>query len=296
MNDDEMVANRLVNGRNVVQAGTVHGGVHFHASAESAGTEAGLPPILASASVSALDRLDRAVLIVDGDPPSLMALSGTVKVVVTVEVRLGRAVVLDTLRPVVLERRPPRLASVCRARTTVNEMFEPRWLEADLEVPRPEVATPASRESRIRRLLFELSGDGAYPPADPGDFPYIVNMSTPQQFRVVPSTASLEVAWQLELDWTCAGQSGTYVIDDHGKAFQLYPEHAGIHEWNPFAEPPRRTRFGFRRRRDESDQIEDMWERFRRDPEGARSWYRDVLGEEYPPHEVRSRERGGLNG
>src|SRR6266852_2337499 len=101
-NDVPSAHNHASDGTNFVQAHTVFGGVHFHDQPAAQGS-----PIIVSVQVPV------SILVVDGSPPRPMPWSRYTKVIVTVEARSGaRTVILQDMRPVVVERRKPQLATV----------------------------------------------------------------------------------------------------------------------------------------------------------------------------------------
>jgi transcriptional regulator with XRE-family HTH domain len=52
------------------------------------------------------------------------------------------------------------------------------------------------------------------------DFPYKVSESDPEVFYVTARTKAHDVRWDLSLDWSSGGRSGTVHIDDSGKPFR----------------------------------------------------------------------------
>jgi Tetratricopeptide repeat len=135
-------------------------------------------------------------LAVAGDPPMQMAPSGTTHVI-TLEARTkDRAVVLHAARPVVLARRLPRPACF---EVLLGAPIPPRRFEVDFDV------TPIRLE------------------AQSVDFPLSISATDVEQLWIEPIARTHEVSWQLELDWTCEGRSGTTVINNNGEPFMLYP-------------------------------------------------------------------------
>ncbi|GAB2990913.1 hypothetical protein GCM10027184_50830 [Saccharothrix stipae] len=215
--------------RNLVQAGAIHGGVHFYGSAAEHDE-----PVIVTVDV----RRTSDHFVVDGDPEGLVLLSDYASITVTVEGRGARAVVLQDLKPVVVARREPRLA-VRRRPPTVNAMMLPvRPVEVDL--------TAAELRLKAEDLYFSTDlredaphvrarGTSSYGPQDRvvpvlprGGFPYAVTASDPEQFVVTPTVAGQEVDWELHLEWLHAGRRGTTVVDDGGRPFQLYPNSGAI--------------------------------------------------------------------
>ncbi|WP_241844879.1 hypothetical protein [Streptomyces silvensis] len=58
------------------------------------------------------------------------------------------------------------------------------------------------------------------PEAGRGDFPYKVDESDPEVFRVRAGTRSHDVRWYLELEWSSGARHGVLRIDDQGKPFR----------------------------------------------------------------------------
>lgn len=191
--DQRGYVNKITDGHheNVVMAGVVHGGVHVNHGGDLQSDLA--DPVIASVRLRPGGTL--ADLVVDADPPRVMVPSGTVHVI-TLEARTTRAVVLHAARPVVVSRRVPRPA--CLA-VRIGVKVEPRRFTTDFD------AQPLS-----------LRAQGA-------DFPFSISATDVEQFWFEPIARTHEISWRLELDWTCAGRSGTTVIDNDGEPFEVYP-------------------------------------------------------------------------
>jgi hypothetical protein len=102
------------------------------------------------------------------------------------------AVVLTDLRPVVLGRRP-----------AAGDLVPHHGV-----VPvRPFAAHLDEEPPRLERL-----GDS--------DFPFKVTPDDPEVLDLTVHTATADVRWVLELDWTCAGRSGTRRVDLGGQPFR----------------------------------------------------------------------------
>ncbi|EWM09796.1 tetratricopeptide repeat protein [Kutzneria sp. 744] len=186
------VDNRISGGKqhNVLMTGAVRD-VHFHGGGD-------LPsdledPVIATVRLRPGGTL--ADLVVDADPPRVMVPSGTVHVI-TLEARTKRAVVLDAAEPVIVSRRLPRPACLL---VRVGATIQPRRFTTDFD----------ERPPQMRAL-------GA-------DFPFSISTSEVEQFWFEPIARTHEISWHLKLHWTCAGRSGTTVIDNNGKPFEVYP-------------------------------------------------------------------------
>ena len=137
-------------------------------------------------------------LVVDADPPRSVWRSGTM-LVITLEARTTRAVVLHGMRPVVFSREPPRPACFGLRGTYLYGVLPPRMFTLDLD------------------------SDPTLLQAEAADFPFTISATDVEQFRVTISASEAEVSFHLEIDWTCAGRRGTTVIDNNGKPFEIYP-------------------------------------------------------------------------
>ena len=121
--------------------------------------------------------------------------------VITLEARPERAVVLQRMRPVVGPRQPPRRACFGLTGTRVAGVVPPRMFTLDLDPDPP---------------LLKAEDRGA-------DFPFKISLTDVEQFRVTISAAEAEASFHLEIDWTCAGRRGITVINNGGKPFEVYP-------------------------------------------------------------------------
>lgn len=139
-------------------------------------------------------------LMVDADPPRPVWRSGTM-LVITLEARPERAVVLHGMRPVVVSRRPPRPACFGLTGSYAAGVVPPRMFALDLD----------SDPAMLRAEDDDFDVDLKISPTDV------------EQFRVTISAAEAEVSFRLEIDWTCVGRRGTTVIDNGGKPFEIYP-------------------------------------------------------------------------
>lgn len=194
--DDETirVRNELGHGYygNVVQAGIIHDGVHIHQSLRDEQSDLENPVIVTVRREAGSVMAD---VVVEDEPPRMMAPSGTLHIV-TLEARTMRAVVLHAARPVVVARRLPRPACLM---VRVGRLITPRYFRTDLDADPP-------------RLHAEGPG-----------FPFSISATDVEQFRFEPLASAEEVYWQLEIDWSCAGYEGTIVVNDNGKPFETYP-------------------------------------------------------------------------
>ncbi|MFI9784946.1 hypothetical protein ACIHEI_15775 [Kitasatospora sp. NPDC051984] len=119
-----------------------------------------------------------------------------------VEAVEDRAVLLRALRPIVVARRPP----LDGTETTHLGIPQVRKYSLDLDKNPPRLKGP--------KFLYTVS---------PGD---------PEVFELTVTSTRHYVEWRLELDWTCAGRSGTSVIDLGGHPFEFTAK-PGARRW-PF--------------------------------------------------------------
>jgi hypothetical protein len=183
-----------VNG-SVVQVGKVDGDVTVHVARDS--PEVHDVPVIVTIDLSEAEYL---VKFQEDEPVQGDLMAGVWHgwsdgLAVLVEGRSAQAVVLKALRPVVLARRPPRPITGIG---TICGILEPRRFTIDLEQDPP-------------RLV-----------AQGPDFPFTVTASDPEQFRIKQKVWDHEVDWHLELDWICAGRTGTLCVPDTGH-FTHYP-------------------------------------------------------------------------
>jgi hypothetical protein len=122
---------------------------------------------------------------------------------VAVEALDDRAVILSSMRPAVLSRRPP------------SGILSPH---AGILKPRPFAVL---LDDDPPRLVPRGSGKAG--------FPFTVQKQDPELFELTVETKQWDVTWLLELDWICAGRAGTKRIDLAGSPFRTIarpPGHA----------------------------------------------------------------------
>ncbi|GAA4960850.1 hypothetical protein GCM10023205_25280 [Yinghuangia aomiensis] len=233
--DDEKRPSRIWNEiasgnfENVVQAGTIHGGVHVN----RAGADD--PSALEDPVIVTVHRECSEWLAVDADPPRWMPASG-MTYIVTLEARTVRAVVLRAARVVVLSRRLPRPGySPARNEILIGSRPSERDFEADLSTADSVGQQPPARKRFGRRAVHAPRNPAPRPHFDTDspqlrpigpDFPFTISATDIEQFRFTASAGFEEVCWQVELDWICAGRQGTVVINDNGYPFETYPSGA----------------------------------------------------------------------
>ncbi|MFE9458310.1 helix-turn-helix domain-containing protein [Streptomyces californicus] len=132
--------------------------------------------------------------------------AGETGVRITVQGRDDRAVVLESLRIRVVERRPVDRGRVYRMSSGCGGSLTPRMFDVDLDVPRP-VARP-------------LAGNDSGEPIAAVALPYRISVTDPEVFLITGRTAGCDCDWFAELGWSSGGRSGTVRLDDGGRPFR----------------------------------------------------------------------------
>ncbi|MFJ2027119.1 helix-turn-helix domain-containing protein [Streptomyces sp. NPDC087897] len=132
--------------------------------------------------------------------------AGETGVRITVQGRDDRAVVLESLRIRVVERRPVAPGRIYRMSSGCGGSLTPRMFDVDLDAPRPVARAVAGNDSG------EAIGAVA--------FPYRVSVTEPEVFLITGRTAGCDCDWFAELGWSGGGRSGTVRIDDEGRPFR----------------------------------------------------------------------------
>ncbi|MFH8886159.1 helix-turn-helix domain-containing protein [Streptomyces californicus] len=132
--------------------------------------------------------------------------AGETGVRITVQGRDDRAVVLESLRIRVVERRPVGPGRVYRMSSGCGGSLTPRMFDVDLDAPRP-VARP-------------LAGNDSGEPVAAVAFPYRVSVTDPEVFLITGRTVGCDCDWFAELGWSGGGRSGTVRLDDGGRPFR----------------------------------------------------------------------------
>jgi hypothetical protein len=134
--------------------------------------------------------------------------AGSSMIVVTVQGRSARSVVLQGLRVRVVARRPPpggaTVAAACGGPLSV------RLVSVDLDRSPPAVvgtAMPDGDPAAAKELT-------------PVRFPYVVSETDPEQFAIEASTKRCDCSWTAELLWVDRGRPGVTRIDDGGEPFR----------------------------------------------------------------------------
>lgn len=189
------IENKVTGGSpgSITQVGYVGRDIHVHQWRPDDSIE---PENLIIATVDIVPGSWAADLVVDSDLPYAITPSGSIYVI-TLEARSERAVVLQTARPAVTSREAPR--RTCQTKHIAG-VVEPRRFTTDLDAEKPQ-----------------LHAEGA-------TFPFIISSTDVEQFWLQPTCRDHQVAWNLEIDWICAGNRGTVVIGGPGGLFEVYPE------------------------------------------------------------------------
>ncbi|MFI7285774.1 helix-turn-helix domain-containing protein [Streptomyces anulatus] len=132
--------------------------------------------------------------------------AGEAGVRITLQGRDERAVVLETLRIRVVERRSPAEGRVYRMSSGCGGALTPRMFDVDLDVPRPVARSVAGNDS----------GD----PIGAVAFPYSVSVTDPEVLLITGRTVGCDCDWFAELTWSGGGRSGTVRVDDGGRPFR----------------------------------------------------------------------------
>ncbi|MET7415074.1 helix-turn-helix domain-containing protein [Streptomyces rubiginosohelvolus] len=161
-------------------------------------------------------RLDRAPAAVPPPPVEADAASwagalgavhaGETGVRITLQGRDDRAVVLESLRIRVVERRSPAGGRVYRMSSGCGGSLTPRMFDVDLDASRP-VARP-------------VAGNDSGEPIEAVSFPYRVSVTDPEVFLITGRSVGCDCSWVAELAWSSGGRSGTVRIDDGGRPFR----------------------------------------------------------------------------
>ncbi|MFJ6608765.1 helix-turn-helix domain-containing protein [Streptomyces sp. NPDC091289] len=132
--------------------------------------------------------------------------AGETGVRITLQGRDERAVVLESLRIRVVERRARAKGRVYRMSSGCGGALTPRMFDVDLDVPRP-IARP-------------VAGNDSGVPIEAVAFPYSVSVTDPEVLLITARTVGCDCDWFAELAWSSGGRSGTVRIDDGGRPFR----------------------------------------------------------------------------
>ncbi|MFE6770882.1 helix-turn-helix domain-containing protein [Streptomyces fimicarius] len=132
--------------------------------------------------------------------------AGETGVRITLQGRDERAVVLESLRIRVVERRAAAKGRVFRMSSGCGGSLTPRMFDVDLDVPRP--------------VARSVAGNDSGEPIEALAFPYSVSATDPEVLLITGRTVGCDCAWIGELAWSSGGRSGTVRIDDDGRPFR----------------------------------------------------------------------------
>lgn len=124
-------------------------------------------------------------------------------VIVTLEARPSRAVVLQSMQSVIVSRQPPGRACLGLSGSSLAGGLTPRKFTLDLD------KTPSRLEAKSA--------------SEEDNFPFTISLTDVEQFRVGIKGTREVVFCYFEIDWTCDGADGRTVIDDRGNPFEIYP-------------------------------------------------------------------------
>lgn len=136
--------------------------------------------------------------------------AGEAGVRVTLQGRDERAVVLESLRIRVVERRSPAQGRVYRMSSGCGGSLTPRMFDVDLDVPRP--------------VARSVAGNDSGEPIEAVAFPYSVSVTDPEVLLITGRTVGCDCDWFAELTWSSGGRSGTVRVDDGGRPFRTSGE------------------------------------------------------------------------
>ncbi|WP_426499586.1 helix-turn-helix domain-containing protein [Streptomyces sp. D54] len=132
--------------------------------------------------------------------------AGEAGVRVTLQGRDERAVVLESLRIRVVERRSPAQGLIYRMSSGCGGSLTPRMFDVDLDVPRP--------------VARSVAGNDSGEPIEAVAFPYSVSVTDPEVLLITGRTVGCDCDWYAELTWSSGGRSGTVRVDDGGRPFR----------------------------------------------------------------------------
>ncbi len=132
--------------------------------------------------------------------------AGDTRVRITLQGRDERAVVLESLRIRVVERRPSAQGRVYRMSSGCGGSLTPRVFDVDLDAPRP--------------VARSVAGNDSGEPIEAVSFPYLVSVTEPEVFLITGRTVGCDCDWFAELSWSSGGRSGTVRVDDGGRPFR----------------------------------------------------------------------------
>ncbi|WP_329162709.1 helix-turn-helix domain-containing protein [Streptomyces anulatus] len=132
--------------------------------------------------------------------------AGEAGVRVTLQGRDERAVVLESLRIRVVERRSPAQGRVYRMSSGCGGSLTPRMFDVDLDAPRP--------------VARSVAGNDSGEPIEAVAFPYSVSVTDPEVLLITGRTVGCDCDWFAELTWSSGGRSGTVRVDDGGRPFR----------------------------------------------------------------------------
>ncbi|MEU2575205.1 helix-turn-helix domain-containing protein [Streptomyces anulatus] len=132
--------------------------------------------------------------------------AGEAGVRVTLQGRDERAVVLESLRIRVVERRSSAQGRIYRMSSGCGGSLTPRMFDVDLDVPRP--------------VARSVAGNDSGEPIEAVAFPYSVSVTDPEVLLITGRTVGCDCDWYAELTWSSGGRSGTVRVDDGGRPFR----------------------------------------------------------------------------
>ncbi|WP_405915794.1 helix-turn-helix domain-containing protein [Streptomyces sp. NBC_00728] len=142
---------------------------------------------------------------------------GETLVEISVQGRTDTAVVLEALRVRVVGRSTPVKGTVYAMDQGCGGEISPRSFAVDLDKDRPIARSVPGSEMGTNTPAMRM--------------PYRVSAKDPEVLLVDARTVGCDCRWNLELDWSSQGRTGTEVIDDHGVPFRTSGIKGLPHYW-----------------------------------------------------------------
>ncbi|WP_405528786.1 helix-turn-helix domain-containing protein [Streptomyces canus] len=125
---------------------------------------------------------------------------------ISVQGRNSTAVVLEDLRVRVVSRGTPAKGNSYAMDQGCGGALTPRHFSVDLDKDRPIAHSQAGND-----------GENVIPAVR---MPYRVSSEDPEVLLVTAETEGCDCSWNLELDWSSQGRTGTARVDDNGRPFR----------------------------------------------------------------------------
>ncbi|MEU4487719.1 hypothetical protein AB0H94_23010 [Streptomyces purpurascens] len=155
----------------------------------------------------------------DEDPPAFGAApAGPVTLYITARARDERAILIHDIRFRVVERRPPIRGTHISLAGDCGDSPLYHVGRVNFDAKPPYWVPVGNFMERFRR--------------DELKFPYTATASDPATLLIDVNPGRCHCAWRVELRWTDGSESGTTVIDDNGKPFDVTDSsHLPVFTW-----------------------------------------------------------------